>query len=66
MKFKTTDELLAKVPLFAGLSKKELREISNLSARLNLPAGRQLTKQGAAGQEFIVCLLYTSPSPRDS
>jgi CRP-like cAMP-binding protein len=56
MKSRTTDELLAEVPLFEGLSKKELREISNLSARLDLPAGRQLTKQGAAGQEFIVVL----------
>jgi CRP-like cAMP-binding protein len=56
MKFKTTDELLAKVPLFEGLSKKELGEVSNLSARMNLPAGRQLTRQGASGQEFIVVL----------
>jgi CRP-like cAMP-binding protein len=56
MKFKTTDEMLAKVPLFEGLTRKELREVSNLSARMNLPAGRQLTRQGAAGQEFIIVL----------
>ena len=56
MKFKTTDEMLAKVPLFEGLTRKELREVSNLSARMNLSAGRQLTRQGAAGQEFIIVL----------
>ena len=56
MKFKTTDEMLAKVPLFEGLTRKELREVSNLSVRMNLSAGRQLTRQGAAGQEFIIVL----------
>jgi CRP-like cAMP-binding protein len=56
MKFASTDEMLAKVPLFEGLSKKELREISNLATRMNLPAGRRLTRQGAIGQEFVIVL----------
>jgi CRP/FNR family transcriptional regulator, cyclic AMP receptor protein len=52
----TTDELLAQVPLFAGLSKKDLREISGLATRLDLPAGKELTRQGEPGNEFIVIL----------
>jgi CRP-like cAMP-binding protein len=53
---KTTDELLAQVPLFAGLSKKDLREISGLATRLDLPEGRELTHQGGRGYEFVVVL----------
>jgi CRP/FNR family transcriptional regulator, cyclic AMP receptor protein len=53
---KTTDELLAQVPLFAGLSKKEVQEISGLATRLDLPEGRELTHQGGRGYEFIVVL----------
>lgn len=56
MKSRTRDELLAKVPLFEGLSNKELQEISNLAARMRIPAGRELTKQGALGQEFLIVL----------
>jgi CRP/FNR family cyclic AMP-dependent transcriptional regulator len=51
-----TDELLARVPLFSGLSRKGLRELSNLATRLNLPAGHELTRQGALGNEFIIVL----------
>lgn len=54
MKSKSTDELLAKVPLFEGLSAKELGEISNLTTRMTLRAGRHLTEQGALGQEFLI------------
>ncbi len=53
---KTTDELLAQVPLFAGLSKKDLREISGLATQLKLSQGRELTHQGGRGYEFVVVL----------
>ena len=56
MKFKTTDEMLTTVPLFEGLTPKELKEVASLSVRMNLPAGRELTRQGASGREFIVVL----------
>ena len=49
-------EMLAEVPLFAGLSKGQLQKISTLATRLDLPAGRRLTTQGAVGQEFIIVL----------
>ncbi|MGA3146046.1 MAG: cyclic nucleotide-binding domain-containing protein [Acidimicrobiales bacterium] len=53
---KTTDELLAEVPLFAGLSRKDLKRVSGLATRLELRQGRELTRQGDIGREFIVVL----------
>jgi CRP/FNR family transcriptional regulator, cyclic AMP receptor protein len=50
------DERLAEIPLFAGLSKKELRRISGLATRLEEPAGKVLTKEGQQGYEFIIVL----------
>ncbi len=51
-----TEDWLAKVPLFNGLSKKQLREVSSLATRLDEPAGTQLTKEGHVGNEFIIVL----------
>jgi CRP-like cAMP-binding protein len=56
MALRSTDEMLARVPMFAGLSTSQLRDISRLATRLDLPAGRQLTTQGAVGQEFLIVL----------
>jgi CRP/FNR family transcriptional regulator, cyclic AMP receptor protein len=53
---KTTQELLAGVPLFADLSKKQLAQVSNLATRLDLPAGKVLAREGDPGHEFIVVL----------
>ena len=50
------DEQLAKVPLFSGLSKKELRLISQLATYLEEPAGTVLTQEGKPGHEFIIIL----------
>ena len=47
-------ELLRAVPLFADLSKRELESVAALADELDLPAGRELTKEGARGGEFIV------------
>jgi len=47
-------ELIKNVPLFERLSKRELEEIASLADELDLPAGRTLTKEGAAGHEFVV------------
>jgi CRP-like cAMP-binding protein len=52
----TTEELLAKVPLLAGLPEKELAQVSALATRLDFPAGKELTHQGAVGREFMVLL----------
>jgi CRP/FNR family transcriptional regulator, cyclic AMP receptor protein len=50
------DEQLAAVPLFEGLSKKQLRRISSLMTRLELPAGKVLTREGEQGSEFFIVL----------
>ena len=50
------EEQLAQVPLFEGLSKKELRMISQLATYLEEPAGPVLTREGATGHEFIIVL----------
>ena len=47
-------ELLRAVPLFADLSKRELESVAALADELDLPAGRELTKEGTRGGEFIV------------
>jgi CRP/FNR family transcriptional regulator, cyclic AMP receptor protein len=51
-----TEEWLQEVPLFKGLSKKQLRLVSSLATRLDEPAGTVLTKEGSQGQEFIIVL----------
>ena len=49
-------ELLKGVPLFARCSKKELAEIATIADEIDLPEGRQLTKEGGRGREFFVLL----------
>jgi CRP/FNR family transcriptional regulator, cyclic AMP receptor protein len=52
----STDERLARVPLFDGLSKKHLAQISNLMTPVNLTAGDVLARQGEIGREFVILL----------
>jgi hypothetical protein len=52
----TTDEMLARVPLFAGLSKGDLRKVASLATRLDRPAGSELARQGGTGGELILIL----------
>jgi CRP-like cAMP-binding protein len=47
-------ELLKRVPLFADCSKRELEGIAAIADELAIPAGRDLTKEGARGAEFVV------------
>jgi len=47
-------ELLKRVPLFEGCSKRELGEIALLADELDLPEARDLTREGGTGWEFIV------------
>jgi CRP-like cAMP-binding protein len=47
-------ELIKGVPLFARCSKRELEQIASLADELDLPSGRNLTKEGAVGHEFVV------------
>lgn len=50
----TKVEALARVPLFEGLSKKELSELARVTDELALAAGTTLCKEGAPGREFFV------------
>ena len=52
----TKVEALKNVPLFEGLSKKELTEIANASEDIELPAGTALIKEGGLAREFFVVL----------
>jgi CRP-like cAMP-binding protein len=50
------DPEIARVPLFADLSRKELALASRLSTPVSLPPGQVLARQGAIGAEFFVVL----------
>jgi CRP-like cAMP-binding protein len=47
-------ELLSGVPLFQGLSKRQLEHVATLADEIDLPADRELTQEGASGKEFLV------------
>jgi CRP/FNR family transcriptional regulator, cyclic AMP receptor protein len=47
-------ELLKRVPLFSGCSKRELGEIASVADELDLPTARDLTREGESGKEFVV------------
>lgn len=49
-------ELIRSVPLFSHCTKKELGAIAAQADELTLPAGRQLTRQGEPGREFMVII----------
>ena len=49
-------ELIQSVPLFAGLSRKELAEVAGLADEIDIPEGTVITREGASGREFIVII----------
>jgi CRP/FNR family cyclic AMP-dependent transcriptional regulator len=49
-------EFIARVPLFAGLSKSELGRVASLADEIDLPAGKLLIREGERGREFFVLL----------
>ena len=49
-------ELLKRVPLFAGCSKAELRELALIADELDLRDGHVLTREGKPGREFFVLI----------
>jgi CRP-like cAMP-binding protein len=46
--------LIASVPLFTGLSKKEIAEVSSLADELDFKAGKVLIREGEPGREFFI------------
>lgn len=49
-------ELLKNVPLFAGCSKNELRQLAKVADELDLREGTVLTREGRPGREFFVLI----------
>jgi CRP-like cAMP-binding protein len=47
-------ELLKRVPLFQGLSDRELKKVARPFVDLNFPAGHELTTEGTGGVVFFV------------
>ena len=50
----TKVQALKRVPLFEGLSRKELTELARHTEDLEVPAGEVLCKEGDTGREFFV------------
>lgn len=55
-----TLEHIARIPLFADCSKKELLHLHSLCTEIDLPAGKVLTKQGSVGYECFVIVAGTA------
>jgi len=53
-------DLLKRVPLFAGCSKAELREVALSADELDLRDGYVLTREGKPGREFFVLIEGTA------
>ena len=49
-------KLIADVPLFAGLSKRELAQVAAIADEIDFRAGRVLIREGDPGREFFVLL----------
>jgi CRP/FNR family transcriptional regulator, cyclic AMP receptor protein len=49
-------EAMARVPLFARLSRGDLKRVAKIADEVDLPAGKALTKEGERGREFFVIL----------
>jgi CRP/FNR family transcriptional regulator, cyclic AMP receptor protein len=49
-------ELLRRVPLFAGLGRREIQEIGRLVDEVEVPAGHELTREGRSAEEFFVII----------
>jgi CRP/FNR family transcriptional regulator, cyclic AMP receptor protein len=58
-------ELLKRVPLFAGCSKSELREVALSADELDLRDGHVLTREGRPGREFFVLVEGTARVTKD-
>ena len=58
-------ETLARCPLFAGLSRRELTQVARLTDDVDVPAGKVLWRQGTIGHEFCVIIEGTAEVARN-
>lgn len=57
-------KLISKVPLFSGLSKKELAQVASIADEIDFKAGKTLIREGERGSEFFVLLEGTAEITR--
>ena len=60
-----TESQLARVPLFAHLSPRELRRVNDVLTVAEVSAGQVLTRQGDHGNQFFIVLEGTATVQRD-
>lgn len=58
-------ERMGSMPLFEESSKRELAEIASLADEVDLPAERELTREGRVGKEFMVLVEGSADVIRD-
>ena len=58
-------DMLAKVPLFARLDRRDLEQVGRECDEVDLPAGRVIAKQGAWAEEFFIIVDGTVDVTRD-
>jgi CRP/FNR family cyclic AMP-dependent transcriptional regulator len=49
-------QMLNRVPLFGGLSKRAMTEIAKIADEIDLPAGKELIREGDPGRQFFILL----------
>jgi CRP/FNR family transcriptional regulator, cyclic AMP receptor protein len=59
-------ELIKRVPLFSECSRKELNEVAGIADEIDLPEGKELTKEGRPGREFFVLVDGTADVKKGS
>ncbi len=47
-------DLIKRVPLFAHCSRRDLDQIASIADEIDLPGGKELTREGAPGREFFI------------
>ena len=58
-------DLIKQVPLFAQCSRRELAEVASIADEIDLPAGKELIREGGRGREFFVLLDGTVDVQKD-
>lgn len=49
-------EIMSRIPLFAGLSKKALAQVASIADEIDFRSGKVLIREGEPGREFFVLL----------
>jgi voltage-gated potassium channel len=65
MRNRAGNERLGQIPLFQGLSTKQLAAVDALVTTIDVASGRELIRQGEPGREFIVVVSGEAEVRRD-